>query len=260
MSDHAALEIAFRRMTDQLATRSQSHASTAAASVTSTISVAAGDTTNSHSAQRQFIHGVGPLYVAKTKNPTQYPDWSEIQGIPDSIRSGGIDPATIELDGSRIATGTVSINRLPVAGPGEANATTLVRSDDPRLTQSVAFTLEASGALLQGRFVTASGNSICGYASAAAPATAAIGYIADDYGVGQQATIWRDGDLWVFLPDQDGAALMQPVYLGADGMVRRTMPLDVIGGIVQQVGVIVGLSGGVTVRITVTLDAYEEVL
>lgn len=250
------LDIALRRFTDTIVATSQTLADRAATSTASTAASAAGAEVDAHAGLRQFVHGVGPLYVAKTKNPSQYVDWTEIVNTP-APSTGGIDPATLELDGRQIATGTVSIGRLPVGEPGASGITTLVRSDDPRL-QSRVLTLEASTALYRGRFVTASGNNACGYASATSAATAAVGYIADDYGTGQQAVIWRGGEVFAFLPDQDVSALMEPVYLGADGRVTRTMPLDVIGGVVQQVGVIVGISG-TTVRLAVMLGDVMEV-
>ncbi len=256
MSDN--LEIALRRLADQLKARSQSQAASAAAGVASEAADAAGAEVDVHAALRQFVHGVGPLYVAKTKNPDQYVDWAEIKNKPASFPgAGGIDPTTLELAGKQITTGMVDIRRLPVADPGASDHQKLVRSDDPRL-QSRAFTLEASTPVYRGRFVTASGDGVCAHASAAGPATAAIGFVADDYGIGALATIYRDGDVAVFLPDQDTTALMDPVYLAADGRISRTLPLAV-GGVVQQVGVLVALAG-TNVRITVTIGDAEEVL
>ncbi|MEI7772518.1 MAG: hypothetical protein WCI67_21190 [Chloroflexales bacterium] len=121
MSDTDKLEIALRRLTDQLGARSQTQATGAAAGVASDAASAAGAETDAHAALRQFVHGVGPLFVAKTKNPSQYVDWTEIQNRP-ALGTGGIDPATLELAGAQITTGTVRISRLPVAAAGAAAA------------------------------------------------------------------------------------------------------------------------------------------
>jgi hypothetical protein len=253
------LEIALRRLTDQLGTRSQTQATGAAAGVASEAASAAGAEVDTHAALRQFVHGVGPLFVAKTKNPDQFVDWTEVKNKPSSFPgAGGIDPTTLELAGAQITTGTVNINRLPVANDGAADHLKLVRSDDPRLT-SRAFILSAATPVYRGRFVTANGDGVCAHASAAGPGSAAVGFVADDYGTGAAATIYRDGDVEVFLPDQGATALMGPVFLASDGRVSRTMPLAIVGGVVQQLGVIVALTSSGRVRIAVTIGDAEEV-
>ena len=120
-------------------------------------------------------------------------------------------------------------------------------------------TLTAAVPVYHGRFVTVSGSGGCGHASAAHPLTAAIGYVNEDYGVGQPVLIWRDGDVMVTLPGQDAASLMMPVYLSGDGLVTRTMPLEV-GGIVQTLGVIMALGDGDRVRIAVLIGNAEEIM
>jgi hypothetical protein len=151
----------------------------------------------------------------------------------------------------------VNINRLPVATTSAPDPNKLVRSDDPRL-QSNSFSLAAAEPVYRGRFVTASSDNACSHASAASPLSAAIGYVADDYGTGAQATIWRAGGIDIALFDADLASLMEPVYLAEDGLVQRAMPMTP-GGIIQQVGHIVGLSGGI-VRVSVMIEVPEEVL
>ena len=259
MSDTRALELSLRRLTDAIGDRSKSHASQAASGVASEAATRVGEDLATHVAARQFVHGVGPLYVAKTKNATQYIDWSEIENKPTVFpgSGGAIDPTTLELDGGQITTGTVNINRLPVATTSAPDPFKLVRSDDPRL-QSSSFTLAAETPVYRGRFVTASSDNACSHASAAGPLSAAIGYVADDYGMGAQATIWRSGGIAVFLVDADLAALMEPVYLAEDGLVTRIMPMTP-GGVIQQVGHIIGLSGG-GVRVSVMIDIPVEVL
>ncbi|NJL03087.1 MAG: hypothetical protein HC910_21890 [Spirulinaceae cyanobacterium SM2_1_0] len=81
---------------------------------------AAETAVDEHRSQKQYVHGVGTLFVAKTRNSSQYVSWNEVQDRP-SIADIDIDPSDWEIDASQITTGTIKINRLPIADAGEIN-------------------------------------------------------------------------------------------------------------------------------------------
>ena len=204
-----------------------------------------------HAARRSGVHGVPVgMHIVRTSNPSGLALWTEIVGIPP----GGIDPTTIELAADQIVSGMISDDRLPIAAPGEAGPG-LVRGNDPRLT-SRASVAEAATALTLGTIVTIQADGRAVAASSASPMTAAVGFVAESYGIGEMASIWPFGTVERHLPSATSAALMQPVYLAIGGAVSLSMPTS---GIIQQVGFVVGVATLPMVQVFVNLFDYMEI-
>jgi hypothetical protein len=259
MSDSDALEIALRRLADQLKARSLHQATAAATSVAGEAADAAGAELDAHSAARQFVHGVGPLFVAKTKNPDQYMDWSEIKNKPASFPgAGGIDPETLEIDGSQVTTGTVNINRLPVATAGEASGLKLVRSDDPRLNAGTVTVVPAGEPLAAGDFVrimASAGEARAFRADATAFAQAAVGFVAESVGSGADAQVYPSGEnVRAALDDATAADLGLTVFLSTTpGRIARTPPSG-SGQLLQPLGTITAIHSGTIVSVLVRYE------
>jgi hypothetical protein len=233
----------------------------AASGVVSDAENAALAAVDAHAAQKQYVHGVGPLYVAKTRNSSQYVDWSEIQGKPD-LSELGVDESTIEIDASQVVTGTVNINRLPVADAGEVTAFELVRANDPRL-QTRSITLEAGVPLTDGMFVTSyndGGVSKCKPANASSPDTAAIGFIRAGYGIGQMAEVYPFGrNSSTYLPGATSGAMMQRLYLSTtDGYATLNMPTGA-GNILQMLGFVIEIASGTVVHSIIAQRGFFEI-
>ena len=254
------LDLAHRRLVNRLRKQATESAASAATAAASAVAADTQTAVDAHNDQRQFVHGVGPLRVVKTKNASQYPDWTEIENVPPGLRSGvGIDPTTLELDGAQITTGTVVLARLPVAGPGETSTTKLVRGDDPRLT-SRAWACEAGEMLPMGSVVTVWTDGRCGLASAASATTTGVGVVAESYGMGQQAIIWPFGEAEVYLPGVTSADIPTPVYLATTpGRVTLTLPSFTPGVILQSIGTVIGSVSTTVARVAVCISAVEEV-
>ena len=192
------LDLAHRRLVNRLRQQAKTEAATAAAGVAATATSDAQAGLDTHTDQRQFVHGVGPSYVAKTKNASQHPDWTEIENKPP-LADGPFDPTTLEIDGEQITTGTVPLNRLPVAAPGTSDATQVLRSDDPRLS-TPGILATATESILAGDWVvlreTTEGlttSFTCTRAAAGVSAGAAVGFVLETYGTGEVATVWTAG-------------------------------------------------------------------
>ncbi|MBX0328260.1 hypothetical protein K2Z83_11290 [Oscillochloris sp. ZM17-4] len=253
------MDIALRRLADQLKARSATQASEAAAAVAGEASDAAAAEVDAHSAQRQFVHGVGPLYVAKTKNPDQYVDWSEIKNKPSTFPgAGGIDPETLEIDGDQVTTGTVNINRLPVASAGETSGQKLVRSDDPRLAQADIAVVTTGEALQAGDFVriVGGGSAALAYkADATDFAHAAVGFVAASVGAGEGAPVYPTGEnVCAYLEDAALTDLGRTVFLSTTpGRISRTPPVGA-GQLLQPLGTVTAIHSGTVVSVLVRYE------
>ncbi|NNJ10594.1 hypothetical protein EKD04_009660 [Chloroflexales bacterium ZM16-3] len=258
MSD-TTLELALRRLADQLKSRSQSQAASAAAGVAAEAADAAAAEVDVHATLRQFVHGVGPLYVAKTKNPDQYVDWAEIKNKPTSFPgTGGFDPAELEIDGDQITTGTVPINRLPVAADGVADPLKLVRSDDGRLNAAPVAVVITGEALAAGDFVrmaNTSGTARAWRADATLFANAAIGFVASSAGIGETAMIYSGGEnVHCQLAGATVADLGLTVFLNTTpGRIGR-LPPSGTGQLLQPLGTVTAIHSSTVVSVLVRYE------
>lgn len=258
MSDNIALELELRRLVNRLRRQASTEAAGAAADVAIDAADQAGAKVDEHAQQRQFVHGVGPLYVAKTSRPDQFVDWKDLRGVPPAIGSGGIDPETLELDGTQITTGTVPLGRLPVAEPGEVNSKELVRADDPRLTAST-FVLRTSEYLGAGDFVNThqvNGETRVRRACATQPeAAGAIGFVAQSVGANELATVFPVGENPACaLPSVTLADLGRVVYLSTTPGKASFTPPSSPGLLLQPLGSVVGM---VSDAVAIVLVRYE---
>jgi hypothetical protein len=254
------LDIALRRFTDALKARAATQAADAAAGVAGEATDAAAGEVDAHAALRQFVHGVGPLYVAKTKNPSQYVDWAEIANKPTAFpgTGGGVDPSTLEIDGRQITTGTVNISRLPVADDGEADPRLLVRSDDSRLNAAAVSVLLAGEPLAAGDFVRVApgaGAARAFKADATTFSRAAVGFIASSAGAGDAVPVYPGGtNVRAYLEDAGAADLGLTVFLSATpGRISRTPPSGP-GQLLQPLGTITAIHSGTIVSVLVRYE------
>lgn len=254
------LEIALRRLADQLKARSQAQAVSAAAGVASEAAADAAAEVAVHAALRQFVHGVGPLYVAKTKNPDQYVDWAEIKNKPASFpgSGAGFDPSLLELDGAQITTGTVPINRLPVAADGVADHLTLVRSDDARLNAGTVAVVTTGEALSAGDFVRVAntgGAARAWRAAATSYAGAAVGFVASSAGSGDAAPVYPGGEnVHCQLAGASVADLGATVFLSTlAGRVSR-LPPSGAGQLLQPLGTVTAIHSSTVVTVLVRYE------
>jgi hypothetical protein len=260
MSSEQDLDLALRRYTDALKRRSASQATSAASGVVGEATDAAAAEVDAHAAQRQFVHGVGPLYVAKTKNPSQYVDWAEIANKPATFpgAGGGIDPATLEIDGDQVTTGTVNISRLPVAAAGQASAQLLVRSDDARLN-AVPVAVVAAGEALAGgdfvRVVAGADGAVALKADATAFNRAAVGFVATSAGAGDAIPVYPNGEnVRAYLEDATATDLGATVFLSTTpGRISRTPPSGP-GQLLQLLGTITAVHSGTLVSVLVRYE------
>jgi hypothetical protein len=200
------------------------------------------------------VHGVGPLYVAKTSRSDQWPDWKDLRGVVPDLGSI-IDPSVFELDADQLVSGTIHDERLPIAAPGEVS-NGLVRGNDPRLT-SRASVAETAVPMTIGTLTTIQADGKAAPASCASPSTAAVGFIAESYGVGESAIIWPFGIIDQYLPSFATSDHMIPLYLGLNGGFSRDMPQS---GIIQHVGTVIGVTALPTVRVFFSVFDYMEII
>jgi hypothetical protein len=206
-----------------------------------------------HASRRSGVHGVPPgMFVARTSNPSGYVRYNELVGIPPA---GGIDPTLLELAADQIVSGTIPDERLPIEPPG-GSGPGLVRGNDPRLT-SRGDTVETGAALALGTIVTIQADGRAVPASSASSETAAVGFVAESYGLGEQALIWPFGVADRYLVTATSSSLMQPVFLGLNGAISLTMPTS---GIIQQVGYVIGVGALPVVRVFVSIFDYMEII
>lgn len=244
------LDLAHRRLVNRLRQQAKTEAATAAAGVAATATSDAQTGLDTHTDQRQFVHGVGPSYVAKTKNASQHPDWTEIENKPP-LADGPFDPTTLEIDGEQITTGTVPLNRLPVAAPGTSDATQVLRSDDPRLS-TPGLLATATESILAGDWVvlreTTEGlttSFTCTRAAAGVSAGAAVGFVLETYGTGEGATVWTAGrNPSCRITGVTTGDVGRMVYLAASpGGTVLVPPLGLTNRI-QPVGDLIGVNAG----------------
>jgi hypothetical protein len=233
--------LTFRRMLQAVRAAAKDEATQAASGVVSDAENAALAAVDEHATQKQYVHGVGPLYVAKTRNDNQYVDWSEIQNKP-SLDDLEIDPSGWEIDAAQITTGTVNINRLPVADAGEVNAFELVRANDPRLLQQ-QFDMTVGVTVQAGDWITVyndGGTEKIKPADASDPTTAAIGFVAEAKGAGSTATVFPFGvNTLAYLPGVSMADVGSTVFLSTTAGKCSLTPPDTTGQVVQPLGQIV---------------------
>lgn len=254
------LELTFRDLLSTIRTAQARAASNAAAGAMSSVSAAQQSEIAAHALARFGVHGVGPgFFIAKTANPTGLPRWNEIEGRPAWIEQQ-INPATLELRADQITSGVFDINRLPIATSGNSDPTALVRADDPRLTLR-HWTIETSEPLYAGQFVTTTPDGRCRRASAASWTMAAIGYVVDDYGTGQQAEIFPFGtNDHVYLPLVVADNYMWPLYLSVTPGEATVAPPLTPGAIVQRLGLVTAVLTSTVARAAIVIHPYEEVL
>jgi len=254
---NTAMDVALRRLVNRLRKQAVTEAAAAAAGMASAAADEAAAAVDAHADQRQFIHGIGPLYVAKTTRADQFVDWKDLKGTPP-LGGTGIDPETLEIDAAQITTGTMALQRLPVAAPGEGSSQKLVRADDPRLSSSrfVSTTAEflAAGDFVQSEAV---GGQVRMRRAAAtlAQAGGAIGFVAEARGANEAVTVYPQGEnAWTYLPGVTLADLGKIVYLSTEpGKVGLTPPTGA-GQLIQPLGSIVGV---VSATVAIVLVRYE---
>jgi hypothetical protein len=194
----ANVEFALARLARSLRTTVVEEAVAAAvgAAAAASSSDETGDLLALHAAARQFVHGVGAFFVAKTRNGNQLPDWTEIQNKPEFATGGDIDMDSIRIDASQVISGIFSLLRLPVAEPGAATPNTLVRANDPRLS-TPTIVLSAGEAVGQGDWLRVEydgGESKVFRADATTPAGKAIGFSVESRGIDDPVQVFTYGE------------------------------------------------------------------
>ena len=232
-------DLALRRLLDALKSSQDSAISSAATSISQEMETTASGFVTDHASKRQFVHGTGPYYVAKTSRGDQWPSWKDLKDIPADLQETDFDPADIEIDADQVISGVFPLVRLPVAANGESHTQKVVRSDDVRLATH-QITADVAVPLYAGMFVTMREDGLCEPASSASENTAAVGFVTDSFTVGQQAHIFTYGqNPSIYLPLILSSQVLHPFYLGATpGYATMTMPSS---GIEQQLGVITSL-------------------
>ena len=250
MSGDTSVDLALRRMLDQIKTAQKRAVTTGVNGVVGQALAEAEAAVEAHARTVQNTHGVGTgMYVAKTRDPSQLPDWRDLINKPDPLEFP-VDWSLARLDADAIVSGTLEIARLPVAGPGETDAELVVRSDDPRLSFE-RFEVPASETLTTGDWVTlhevlvenAAPQIRCKRASAALTGPPAVGFVLETYAAGEAATIWVQGrNIACFLPDATTEDIGRSVYLSATpGRSTLVPPLSETTRI-QALGHVVGVS------------------
>jgi len=257
MTTRGNLEFALQRFARLLLEQHATTTATAIDRAVASVRVERDAAIETHSGRNQFVHGVGPLYVAKTRNPSQYPDWSEIQNKPAGF-GGSIDPSTLELDGSQITTGQVPLLRLPVAAPGEISPHRLVRADDPRL-HAESFAMISGEPLAAGDFVRVTligGQARCVRADASLGMTgAAIGFVSTACGTNDQITVFPQGaNALCYLPGVTVSDLGTTVFLSTMPGKASLTPPATTGQLLQPLGTVTGIVSG---TVAVVLVRYE---
>lgn len=247
------LRLMLRRLLQELDDNANSRATSAANGVVAAAEDVAEGIVDDHNQLKTGVHGVGPLFVAKTRNSTQYVDWSEIQGKPD-LSDLGVDESTIEIAASQVVSGIFDPARLPIADAGESNAFEVVRANDPRLTQQ-QYTLPVGEVVAAGDWVTVyndGGTEKIKPADASSPDTAAIGFVAESYGVAAAATVFPVGvNIAAYLPGVTLANLNDTVFLSTTAGKPTLTPPSTAGQIVQPLGAIVEIQSATLASILV---------
>lgn len=253
------LEIALRDLLNALKDRQRTVALVAAGDAGGELGNALQGLLEAHARARTGVHGVGPgFFVAKTANSAGFPRWGEIEGRPSWI-DNLIDPSTYEFDADQITTGTLDINRLPVAGPGVLSDALLVRADDPRLLVRT-IPLTTSEPLAAGDFVSVHGVGGAARVRRARADTAdgvAVGFVADSAGAGDAVPVFPVGvntAVGVLGGGLSLADLGQTVFLSATpGQVARTPPSGA-GNLVQPLGSIVAVPNSALAHVLVRYE------
>lgn len=244
-------EVAFRKLATALKEKSRQIATAAAASAVSTAGDNTDDAIDDHSDKRQFVHGVGANYVAKTSHPSQWPHWNDIIGKP---AVPGLEDVTIDAD--QVISGILDILRIPVAAFDESDPTKVVRSDDPRLSAQVVV-LEAVEALAAGDYVSitnSGGETKAVRASAATDQRPAIGYVVESTGAGSLAVIYQGGiNPFVQLSGLTSADVGRSLYLSATNPGKvSVLPPGTNGQMIQVVAMVLSVSGSVVRAISLS--------
>lgn len=252
MSDQAQLGFSLERLMRMIEERSSNQGKRAAtialAGVASNIMSAIAE----HTSKRRYVHGTGPFYVAKTRNSNQFVDWSEIENKPDKIEA--IDDTEIVIDANQVATGTMDLTRLPVAGPGEASNEKLLLSNDPRLSAHY-WTMTVGEPLQAGMFVAPyndNGVEKIKPASSSSWETCAIGFVSEAWGTGDEAKVFPVGiNDFVYLPDVVISDIGKTVFLNSTGFVTLNTSSVVV---VQPLGSIVGVASSTLAKVLVRYE------
>lgn len=237
MSDNneGHLELALERFARLVATSGAKQSFASVAAAISQVGSTASDKVDTHEVKRQFVHGVGPLYVAKTSSPTQFVRWSEIEGRPD------LQTLDFELDADRLVTGKVAYDRLHIAEAGEVSDR-LVRANDPRLTGGISFIRKTSESLAAGDWVNihlVSGEHRVRRATALHP-EGAVGFVGQSYGVNEDATVFLLGEnAWTNLPVATQGDMGRTVFLSTTAGKCGLTPPGTEGTLIQPIGIII---------------------
>lgn len=213
-------DLALRRLLDALKSSQDQAISSAATSISQEMETTASGYVTEHATKRQYVHGTGPYYVAKTSRGDQWPSWKDLKDIPADLQETDFDPSEIEIDADQVISGIFPLTRLPVADNGEISSTELVRADDARL-------LSHQWSVVVGSAVSA-GDFVCVYNDGGAEKlkradsgvweTSAIGFVSESYGIGETAIVFPVGiNALVYLPSVSIADLTKTVFLGSDG-------------------------------------------
>lgn len=231
-------DLALRRLIDSLTSNQTSAISSAATSISKEMETTASGVVVDHANARQFIHGTGPYYLAKTSRGDQWPSWKDLKDIPADLQETDFDPENIEIDASQVTTGTLALARLPVAASGENSSTKLVRADDVRFggTEGTV-TFVVGEALDSGDYVTTyndSGTIKLKPASSAFKTTRAIGFVLESHAIGASANVYGAGANEEAFIEVTANDTPLPVFLSTDGKITT----DTTGlAFVMQVGV-----------------------
>lgn len=235
MKNEGYLELALERFARTVAAKGSKEAQVATATALSQVVADVESGVDEHAAQRQFVHGVGPLYVAKTSSPSQFVKWTEIEGRPD------LSMMTFEIDADKIVSGTVAHERLPIAELGEVSEN-LVRANDPRLSGGLTFIRKTSESLAAGDWVNihVTGGEHRVRRAVATHPDGALGFVAQSYGVNEDATIFLAGEnAWVQLPSVTSSDIGRTVFLGSTPGRCGFAPPGTEGTVIQPVGTVI---------------------
>lgn len=240
MSNPAQLGFSLERMLRLIEESATSSGKRAASLVMNDFTQALEEAIAAHEAKRRGVHGTGPFYVAKTKNSSQRISWDEITNKPVLLDT---EPEDLILNAEQIATGTLEMQRLPVASPGEHNADKLVTANDPRLNDT-QWTMEVGVPLQTGDFVASYDDAGTGKlmpASAAAWETLAIGFVSQAWGVGDEAVVYPVGiNDWTFIYGLTVANMGDTIFLNTNGKATLNPGgvsfLQPLGTIIRVVG------------------------
>jgi len=247
-------DLAMRRLVAALKATSKSQAQSAASGAVASMEDAVDDGVAEHAAKTQFVHGVGEYYVAKSSHPSQFPRWADILEKPDWVTA---NPAGSAEDPEHI-DGIIDIEWLPIAAPGEASATKILRSDDPRLT-FLPYTMQAGETLQAGAYVCVrdSGSGPQVFAAHAGDTfQAAVAYTTTSAGIGSAVDVYFDGanPLAKLTTVPSASDVGKTVFLATTpGYVTLTPP-SAPGQLLQPLGRIIEVVSSSAVRV---LTAFE---